>query len=235
MSSKRELTKRYTESFAVKLIAYYDPLAKNGWYENSELETQGWVLENVRKDWVIFDCGAHIGYYSMLFSHCAPDGFVWAFEPNELTCQYFRANIEANKDAQHDYENVQLVQVALGSEVAVAKEETLWFSGQGEDGIGKTEGIYEFTTIDAFSQWCNIEHLDLIKSDVDAWDYELLLGARETIEKFKPIIIVEVNYALGWRGHGADDVREFAREIGYTWTVLDNVAPSNWLMHPIYT
>lgn len=233
--SSSELIKRYTPNFAVKLIAYYQPLANNGWYESSELETQGWVLENARKDWVIFDCGAHIGYYSMLFSHCAPDGFVYAFEPCELTCQYFRANVEANKDEQHNYKNVQLVQAALGSEVVTAKEETLWFSGQGDDGFGKTEGVYDFTTVDAFCQEHNIQRLDLLKSDVDAWDYELLLGARETIERFKPIIIVEVNYALGWRGYGTDDMREFAKEIGYTWTVLDRAMPSNWLMHPMHT
>lgn len=229
----RELIKRYTDDFAVKLIAYYQPLADNGWYENSEIETQNWVLDNVEKDWVIFDCGAHIGYYSMLFSHCAPEGYVFAFEPSELTCQYFRVNIEVNKDAQHDYENVQLVQVALGNEVAKAREETLWFSGQGTGGIGKRKGIYDFTTIDAFCQGHNIQRLDLLKSDVDAWDYELLLGARKTIEKFKPVIIVEVNRALGWRGYGLADMTAFAEEIGYTWIVLDNVAPSNWLMHPI--
>jgi len=234
MPSKRELTKRYTDNFAVKLVAYYDPLANNGWYEHSELETQDWVLENVGKDWVIFDCGAHIGYYSMLFSHCAPDGKVYAFEPCELTCQYFRTNIKWNKDNKHDYKNIQLVQAALGSEVIRDVEETLWFSGQGEDGFGKTEGIYDFTTIDAFCQDHDIQRLDLLKSDVDAWDYELLLGARETIERFKPIIIVEVNYALGWRGYGDKDMEKFVREIGYTWTVLDRTMPSNWLMHPIY-
>jgi FkbM family methyltransferase len=230
--SPRTLEKKYTENYTLKLVSYYQPLADNGWYENSELETQQWVLENVGKDWTIFDCGAHIGYYSMLFSHCAPEGKVYAFEPCELTCQYFANNIIANRNSEHSYHNIELVRVALGSKVVKDKKETLWFAGQGEDGIGKTEGVYDFTTIDAFCEEYSIEQLDLLKSDVDGWDYELLLGARQTIEKFKPILLVEVNYALGWRNHNAEEVKKFIEEIDYTWTVLDGGVPNNWLMHP---
>ena len=193
----RILEKKYTDNYSLKLVSYYQPLADNGWYEHSEIETQNWVLQNVEKDWIIFDCGTHIGYYSMLFSHCAPQGKVYAFEPCPLTCQYFVNNVRVNKTAENPYSNITLIQMALGDEVVKAKEEILWFSGQGDDGFGKTEGIFDFITIDAFCKGNSIERLDLIKSDVDGWDYELLLGARETIERFKPIIIAEVNYALG--------------------------------------
>jgi FkbM family methyltransferase len=230
----RKLVKRYTEDFSIKLVSYYQSLADNGWYEHSELETQEWVMANVGEDWVIFDCGAHIGYYSMLFSHCAPKGKVYAFEPCDLTCQYFANNVRVNKNERDPYHNITLVKSALGDEVAKNVPETLWFSGQGDDGFGKTEGVFDFTTIDAFCAERSIDKLDLIKSDVDGWDYELLLGARKTIERFQPILLVEVNYALGWRGHNAEEVKEFIEEIDYTWTVLDSGSPSNWLMRPKY-
>lgn len=228
----RILEKVYNKDYSLKLVSYYEPLANNGWYEHSEFETQEWALENIREDWIIFDCGAHIGYYSMLFSHCAPQGKVYAFEACELTCQYFANNVIANRNEKNPYDNIELVNIALGNKVIENVEETLWLSGQG-DGVGKTQGIFSFTTLDTFCSENNIQRLDLIKSDVDGWDYELLMGAYNTIATLRPIIIVEVNHAIRWRDHSGKDVKKLAKELGYTWSVLDRVSPSNWLLHPI--
>ncbi len=223
----QKVIKKYKNGLELNLVSRYQYLVDNGWYTNSEIETQDWVIDNVKEDWVIFDCGAHIGYYSMLFSHQAPFGKIYAFEANELTCKYFQDNLGANNHI--DLLNIELIKTALGSEVT-RKEETLWFAGQGDDGMGKTQGVYDFTTIDVFCEVRQLERLDLIKTDVDGWDFELLLGAEETIKKFKPIIIAEVNYALGWRGFSPDDVLEFMDRVGYTHKVLDERVPNNWLM-----
>lgn len=219
--------KEYKNGLQLNLVSCYQYLIDNGWYKSSEIETQDWVIDNVEDDWVIFDCGAHIGYYSMLFAHQAPLGWVYAFEANELTCQYLRNNLEANEHLKLD--NIELIQAVLGCCVA-RKEETLWFAGQGDDGMGKTQGVYDFTTIDVFSEVRQIERLDLIKTDVDGWDFELLLGAEETIKKFRPIIIAEVNYALKWRGFSSEDVLKFMDRVNYTHKVLDERVPNNWLM-----
>ena len=40
-------------------------------------------MENVHPDWILFDVGANIGCYSILFSRLAPAGQIYAFEPTD--------------------------------------------------------------------------------------------------------------------------------------------------------
>src|SRR5689334_25230754 len=54
----------------IELIDYNPSFAD--YYPECELQTKRWFVENVGKDWVIFDVGANIGYYSILFSRLAP-------------------------------------------------------------------------------------------------------------------------------------------------------------------
>lgn len=89
---------------------------------------------------------------------------------------------------------------------------------------------FDSISLDYFCDSRGIERLDLMKSDVDGWDYELLLGAKESIRRFRPIVIAEVNHALGWRKYSKEDVKHFLDEIGYVYKVLDYPFPTNWLM-----
>jgi len=225
------IRKRYKNNFFVDLVDYYEPLKQNGWYRYSEIETQNWVIDNVREDWVIFDCGAHIGYYSMLFSHCAPKGKIYAFEASEETCKKFMKNLRYNvRRFDRKFENIELENKALADQVRYGAEEIIYFSGKPDN--GKTYGKFDFITIDYFCESRDINCLNLIKTDVDGWDYEVLLGASKTIKKYKPFIIAEINYALGWRNHTEEDVKRFLEEVDYTYTVLDYPSPTNWLMYP---
>ncbi len=102
------------------------------------------------------------------------------------------------------------------------------FSGKPDH--GKVCDKFDSISLDYFCDSRSVEHLDLIKSDVDGWDYELLLGAKESIRRFRPIVIAELNHSLGWRKHSKEDVKHFLDEIGYVHEVLDNPFPTNWLM-----
>lgn len=225
------IRKKYKNGFFVDLVDYYKPLRENGWYEHSEIETQDWVIDNVKEDWVIFDCGAHIGYYSMLFSYCAPKGKVYAFEASEEACTKFARNLDYNiATFNRPFQNIELINIALGDRVSQNLKETLYFSGKPNN--GKIRSKFDFITLDHFCNSRGIEQVDLIKTDVDGWDYEVLLGCKELINKFKPIFISEVNYALGWRNHSEEDVKRFLKEINYAYKALDFPSPTNWLMYP---
>ena len=56
----------------IELVAYYPEFVDC--YLECELQTKRWFVENMRRDWVCFDVGANIGYYSILFSRLAPEG-----------------------------------------------------------------------------------------------------------------------------------------------------------------
>jgi FkbM family methyltransferase len=185
----------------VDLIAYYPEF--EWYYPNCEPETKYWFVRNVQPDWVIFDVGANVGYYAVLFSRLAHRGSVCAFEPT-ATADMLRRNLAHNGCA-----NVQVEEIALGSK-----------TGNVEDGIYRMWGdeperkVYPFYRLDDYVRNNNITKLDCIKIDVDSFDFEVLLGARETIRTLKPTIVVELNHALSRRNQSNIKALEWLRDQG---------------------
>ena len=152
----------------IELVAYYDEL--RDYYAQCELETKRWFVDHVRPDWSIFDVGANIGYYTILFSQLAPRGRVFAFEPT-VTAAMLRANLEHNKVG-----NAEIHEVALGATTGDRSDRIyrLW----GTDGEVKT---YPFYKLDDFIEQHRIDRVDCIKIDVDSYDFEVLRGAEQTL------------------------------------------------------
>jgi FkbM family methyltransferase len=98
----------------VELVAYYDEF--DWYYRTCELETKHWFVKNVRPDWEIFDVGANVGVYSVLFSRLASLGHVVAFEPT-ITADMLRANL-----AHNGCQNVRVEQIAIGSKTGSVED-----------------------------------------------------------------------------------------------------------------
>jgi len=164
---------------SIPLVAYYDEFI--GYYPNCEMATKRWFVENVRPDWVLLDCGANIGYFSILFSRLAPQGRVFAFEPTR-TFEMLEANLRHNGAA-----NVTAVNAALGRRPgpAAASIHRVW-------GHAVDRGTFEFTSIDAYVEAQRLERVDCIKIDVDSYDFEVLQGAAATLDRFDPAVVIEL-------------------------------------------
>jgi len=187
----------------VRLVAYYDELA--GYYPDCEMPTKRWFVENVREDWVLFDCGANIGYFSILFARLASRGRVYAFEPTR-THAMLEANLRAN-----GIQNVTAVRMALGRDSGehVADIPRIW-------GHAMDHGTFPFTTVDEYVESHRIERVDCIKIDVDSYDFDVLQGAERTLARFDPAVVVELaDVALNLRGVFANDVLRWLAERGY--------------------
>jgi FkbM family methyltransferase len=187
----------------IELVDYYSDFI--GYYPERELQTKRWFVENNEKEWVIFDVGANIGYYSILFSRLAPMGRVFAFEPRETI-----AKLKANID-HHRCSNVTAFNKALGARVGKVEENIyrIW-------GLPPERMMYEFSTIDDMVNKLGLTRLDCIKIDVDSFDYEVLRGAEATLAKFAPWVVVELNHALAKRNESAPEALEWLSARGYT-------------------
>ena len=192
----------------IEVISYYECF--KDYYPNCEMETKQWFMNNIKDDWVILDCGANIGYFTILFSRLAPHGKVHAFEPT-TTSGMLLCNLVHNK-----VDNVIVLNNALGSEKGMRKDEIFRIWGQPPEKL-----LYPFTTIDEYTK--HMSRVDLIKIDVDSFDLEVMMGAVKALDKFDPYVVVEVNDgALNKRGYNADHFLEFIRSLGYrTDTFLD--------------
>lgn len=167
----------------IELVSFYEEF--RDYYPLCELETKRWFVDHVRPDWWIFDVGANVGYYTILFSQLAPQGRVFAFEPT-TTASMLRDNLKHN-----NAHNAEVHEIALGLRTGEQRDRIyrLW----GTEGEVKA---YPFSRLDDFVEKHAIERIDCIKVDVDSFDFEVLRGAERTLLKHSPIIVVELNHAL---------------------------------------
>lgn len=144
---------------------------------------------------VVFDCGAHQGITSILFSKWAGQkGKVIAFEALPNNCDIFEKNIE-----QNGIRNVRLERKAVGAE-------------RGRVNIKDTSNSYalpfgegmevDLTCLDEY------EHLNpkFIKIDVEGFEFEVLQGAEKILSK-RPKLDIEIHTALLARyGTSVEDI-----------------------------
>jgi FkbM family methyltransferase len=181
----------------LRLISYLgNDLSKqlfiSGRYEPNEFALLDRILE---PGMVVVDAGANEGLYT-LFAAAAvgSSGKVLAFEPSPREYGRLRTNCELN-----DVPAVQLFRMALSdsngtAELAIATAE---HAGQNLLGEARSEieilrresvPVMRFDEVPGVSA---LPRLDLFKLDVEGEEYRLLLGAAESIQKHRPVILFE--------------------------------------------
>lgn len=179
---------------------------------------------NLREDAVIFDVGANVGIMSLNFAKQAPKGKVYAFEPTHYAIEKLKRNLELNPGIAKVIKTVQTFISCEGTAQNEIKAFSSWKinkevgSDQHPVHGGKamsTEGV-PTTTIDDYVKEKQIDRLDFIKIDTDGHEFDVLLGAKSTIEKFRPQIIFELGqYVMEERGIKFQDYERFFSELNY--------------------
>jgi len=137
---------------------------------------------------IVIDAGANIGIFSIYAAKLGAKK-VYAFEPVKETYEILKEMIKENK-----LENIIIpVNKALGDKNKIMK---IKYSGAGDGGAslnrkkrnkGKEREI-EVITLDDFVKENKIERVDFIKMDVEGYEENVLLGAKEIIKKYKPVL-----------------------------------------------
>ncbi|MFZ3047945.1 MAG: FkbM family methyltransferase, partial [Desulfatirhabdiaceae bacterium] len=144
-------------------------------------------------DEIILDIGANIGLTSILFSSFALK--VYAFEPSPTTFRILKENLlRANAD------NVQAINIGCGEreeQLSITFSTNNRSGGFVSDKIQIKEGhITEQIQINSLDHLFggDGERITFIKIDVEGFETEVIKGARALLEKFKPVIIMELNH-----------------------------------------
>ncbi len=167
-----------------------DWLGKNiflGSYEKKELLM---LASLIQPDWVAFDIGANIGYYTLFLEKKAKCSEVYAFEPSPREYNLLQENLQLNS-----CNRTKTFALALGE-----SESTLELYMSSEN-MGKNSFNYfnssdqhikvPVKTANSLVESANIRRLDFIKMDVEGAEPMVLKGASEIISRFKPIILYE--------------------------------------------
>ncbi len=186
----------------IELVSFYEEL--RDYYPYCELETKEWFVRNVQPEWWVFDVGANIGYYSILFAQLAARGRVLSFEPTS-TAGMLRKNLEHQKIS-----NVEIHEVALGNRTGLQNDTVFRIWGSNEDAKP-----YPFYRLDDFVRERKPDRIDCIKIDVDSFDFEVLQGAEQTLLQHDPVVVVELNHCLTKRNQTPNEALAWLAERGY--------------------
>jgi FkbM family methyltransferase len=159
------------------------------------MQDQYHTKEFLRPDSIVIDGGANIGLFSLLASHLTPKGRVYAFEPARVTSTALRKNTR-------ECMNIEVLAQGLGDKARKAEMivhggfpsgSTVSDSGMPQFGAEEGDLVAEeisITTIDDFAKERNLDRVDFIKVDAEGYEKQILRGARETIQRFRPILSV---------------------------------------------
>lgn len=145
---------------------------------------------------VLFDIGAAKGLFSEIFCLSGPERRAVAFEPSPALCDSAAALIAANGCDSR----IHLRRCAVGAEVGrqTARLYAWGYVGvdapAGPDGGGTTVEV-EMTSVDREVEQLGIEP-DLLKIDVEGYEYEVLVGAKRLLEERRPPICLELHLDL---------------------------------------
>lgn len=154
------------------------------------------IVIKIPKDYVYVDVGANIG--TMIWQLADRCGHIYAFEPMPKLNTIIKDSAVYNK-----FDKLTLYNTAVGSKAGkvqmVDNDNSSVLSG-----ASVTDGItIEVTTLD--TELKSINKIDFIKIDVEGFEWEVLKGAVDTIQKHKPALLVELhpiflkNYGLDFR------------------------------------
>lgn len=138
------------------------------------------------------DIGAHVGLWSYWMARDFEK--VYAFEPKAEHGACWLLNV-----AQR--EGVTLYPVALG---AGARRVGLRTDGasSGNTRVDLDGDDVEMRTLDSYA----FTDIDFVKIDCEGYEYDVLIGARETLQRCRPVVVVEQKFGGGQRyGHGDQD------------------------------
>jgi FkbM family methyltransferase len=187
----------------------------------------------VGDDWVCLDIGANIGPISLTLGELCPQGEVHAFEPVPVTYEYLQRNLARAGTANLHAHNLALLD--RRDEVIIHYNPDFsggaFISGHLEHGEAST---VEATTLDEWVASTGLDRLDLIKLDVEGSELTVLSGAAETLRRFRPAMIVELN-PITMRRMAHHDPRDLYRELCSIYGKSGHLAfiPSSGPMIPV--
>ncbi|MEW8978232.1 MAG: FkbM family methyltransferase [Symbiobacterium sp.] len=205
-------------------ISVVGEVRRKGQYEPHVMEA---IARFLAPGGTFVDVGANFGIHSVLAAALVGEtGRVLAVEASPVTHCLLAHNlvssgcpgavaIHAAAWSQPEVLSLRhITQVVGGSHVTFTGGERPW------EGVAYRVLAMPLDTLVALA---GLEHVDLIKIDVEGSEYRVLQGARETLRRHRPALIIEFNQetARFYDGRTARNLHRLVRELGYQMAFLN--------------
>lgn len=206
------------------------------------------------------DIGANEGGYTYLMRQHHP-GVIWAFEPIPVLYQQVATRFADDPDivvfpyaiSDQSRDHVEGYSVFEAWTIAPTTYTVRGRNAHCRDHLGVTEFAVTFRRVDDLVP--PTAHVDFLKIDTDGYEAHVLRGARQTIRRCRPPILIELGYLIGDLGESIPDLLTDIYDVlgyhlitqagdrwttrqqainGYPYTTTCDVAmvPQEW-MHPL--
>lgn len=185
----------------------------------SERKLTEYLIWTLKSDDVFYDVGAHLGFYTALARALLAKGNIYAFEANTNLYKYLKKNFTGCSGVTAEY-----------GVVASTPGETDFYDATN---ISDSSASSRFNIVDSKKKPQKVQTIVLdeyvrvgnkaptiIKFDIEGGEYDAIVGSREIIAKYRPIIILEVWGGELGKTYSARAVKEIFSH-GYAAYVLE--------------
>lgn len=152
-----------------------------------EVETAQAIAQNAPADGTIYDIGANIGLYTLVFGQNRRRHVV-SFEPFDQALRYLRENLTLN-----NLTNVDVHSILLSDHVGECRftldEITMYTSHVSAPGEPGTD--MPCADLDSYAEKEGLPQPDLVKMDVEGHDEAILRGMEGVLQRSRPVVYLE--------------------------------------------
>lgn len=153
---------------------------------------------------VFIDVGAHVGYYSVRMARRCREVIV--LEPNPKNREVLLKNLELN-----NLSNVTVLSYAAGESRYKAR---LWLAGTGSTLLeGYVAG--ESVEVDVVPLDEVVEHADIVKIDVEGYEWNVVQGMKSLLAKHKPALVIEHHDFRHYKTQSYPKIKQYLKDLGY--------------------
>ena len=145
-------------------------------------------------------------------------------EPDDIFFAYLESNVRTIRSVDKDV-SVQLYKTLIGKEV---HEAALVGSGGTKHAIvsthmqGDVRAIMS-KTLDSFLSFPHMNKVQILKSDVDGYDYDVIDSAAQLLKEQSPILFFECHFGNAVQKSGYQKTIAMLADLGYRdWVIFDN-------------
>ncbi len=193
-------------------------------FEDYDKEDEYMLSKIFHNEDIIFDIGANIGWYSLNLARLFPQAKIYSFEPIPETYILLEKNIKRNNT-----KNIKTYNFGFSNKIGTFE----FYYTQFGSPIASEKNIFDLKNynmvnvhlkkIDNFIDEVNFSKIDCIKCDAEGAELEILQGAKNTVEKFLPVLLLEIveNWCKKFDYEG-NDIIKYLKNMNYSCYLAHN-------------
>jgi FkbM family methyltransferase len=187
-----------------------------------EPKTERTIEKLVQPGQTVIDVGANIGYITLHLAHrVGTSGSVIAFEPTDWAYQRLRTNIGLNHMPQ-----IATYTLGVGDIDRQGLPIEINSSYRLDGTTQQHQATIDIARLDTFLETHPVKRLDFIKIDTDGMELRVIEGARQTLQRFSPAILMEIGRDdLIDAGASPQALMAALTELGYRFFHEETLAP----------